>query len=195
MSKQAFDLMKVRVYVSGTVNNDKSGGFSALMIAGSGDMQVRRTISGYGENTTITRMQLKAVESALISIKNRQEAKLLKNPSADIVKPILEFYTNNAQVSAGLNKHIFNWAKSDWKTKKGAILQHADLWESIYVMLDKYVMAHKVLLNKVDETNDDMLSTIRQSLLLADKTSSYALAKHVELNEESIINGNTSVTH
>lgn len=188
MSKVLFDLMRVRIYISGTVrDNGAVGGFSALMVSETEGFQHRRTLSGFGTNTSVTRMQLKAIESALISIKAKQDEKLSKNPNTEITKPIVEFYTTNAQVSAGLNRNVYQWSKNDWLTQKGEYLQHCDLYQNIFYLLENHVMSHRVNLQKLDDTSEELVNMVKHSLFMADNTAKHSMNKKVSISEESFV--------
>lgn len=191
MSKAQFDLMRVKVFLSGTLSQDKSkGGFTALLVTNTGETEARRTLTGHGFDTTVTRMQLKAVEASLLAFKMKQEAYVKKHPSDKPTLPIVEFITSNVQVSSGLNKHIHEWTKRDWTTKTGEVLQHADLWKGIYELLSNHVMSFNASLMKRDEETGDLNSAINEAYLtfsnIADTTSYYACVKSAVIDERSI---------
>lgn len=129
MSKESFDKMRVEMWVSGTVNKDKFGGYCAHLLSHIGGSNYSKTLAGYGVNSTVTRMTLKAVLEGL---------KLIKN------KCFIHIYTGIPQVSVGLNKHIHVWAKNDFKRKNGGDLEHEDLWRQIHDLLETKVFSYKV---------------------------------------------------
>ncbi|WP_090646153.1 RNase H family protein [Paenibacillus sp. UNC496MF] len=127
--KLGFDKLRVEMWVSGTAGEDGAGGYCAHLHSVLDGQKYTKTIAGFGNGVTPTRMTLKAVLEGLKQIKN---------------KCFIHIYTGIPQVSAGMNKHIHRWAKKDFKGASGQDLQHEDLWRQIHFLLEERVMSYKV---------------------------------------------------
>lgn len=148
MSKKEFDKLRIDMWVSGSCDKNGNGGFATLMQSIILGKEITKTFGGYAKDTTITRMTLRAVLSGL---------KAIKKPS------IIHVYTTCAQVSAGMNKHMYTWAKNEWKTKAGTIVQHADLWQEIYEQVSLKAIGIKVHYQKSSPNQDNNMRVIHRS--------------------------------
>ncbi|MDR5047784.1 MULTISPECIES: RNase H family protein [Bacillus cereus group] len=168
MSKSQFDKMKVDLWVSGSVDQEKNGGWCSYLHSCINGQDYTKKIGGYAKDTTATRMTLNAILSAL---------KLLKKD-----KPIIiHIYTSVAPVSAGLNKNMHKWASNNWLTSKGVYPQHLDLWQEIFDILtdSSRVIAFKVhLQNSANHQDHYRLHTISTSAeyLIKGKKDLYEVA-------------------
>lgn len=147
MSRQNFDKLRIDIWIHGTCDHQGNGGFACLLQSFIKGKRYSKMLGGYGTSSSITRMNLKALHTALQQI---------KNPS------ILHIYTNSPQVSAGVNKHMYQWAKKDWKTQKGELVRHADLWQDIYDILENMI-GHKVHYQKDSPNPENNMRIIHRS--------------------------------
>ncbi|WDI05194.1 hypothetical protein PUW25_25635 (plasmid) [Paenibacillus urinalis] len=127
--KKEFDSLRIEMWVSGTANTNKDGGYCVMLHSAMGGQHYKKTLGGYGKDTTVTRMTLKAVLEGLKEIKK---------------KAFVHIYTGIPQVSAGLNKLIHQWAKNDFKKANGDQLKHEDLWRQIHALLESKTISYKV---------------------------------------------------
>lgn len=148
MSRKEFDKLRIDMWVSGSCDKQGNGGFATLMQSVVLGKELTKTFAGYAKETTITRMTLRAVLAGL---------KAIKKPS------IIHIYTTCAQVSSGMNKHMYQWAKKDWKTKSGDLVQHADLWQEIYEQVAVKAIGIKVHYQKTSPNQDNNMRVIHRS--------------------------------
>jgi ribonuclease HI len=161
LSKLEFDKLRIDLWVSGTADKEGNGGYCALLYCNMLGRPYIKTLGGYGSNTTVTRMTLKAVIAGLRAIKQ---------------KAFIHIYTQIPQVSSGLNKYIYEWSKNNWKRKDGGELQHADLWQEIYDLLQQKSLHYKVHYQKESPNPDYNLVVIHRS-------SEYAMRAKKTLKE------------
>lgn len=168
MTKADFDRMKINLWVYGSIDQEDNGGWCSHLHCCIEGNHYTKTIGGYAKNTTPTRMTLQAIVTGLKQLKKK--------------KPVfIHIYTSVVQVSTGLNKHMYNWAKKNWTTTRGQSPQHLDLWQQIYDILENpdYVISYKVhLQNQTENENRDRLFTIQTSAeyLLKGKKDLYEVA-------------------
>jgi ribonuclease HI len=158
MTKLEFDKMRVDMWVSGTASEDGAGGYCAHLHSVLLGRHYTKTVAGYGVGVTPTRMTLKAVLEGL---------KLIRN------KSFIHIYTGIPQVSVGLNKHIHNWVKKDFKRANGDDLQHEDLWRQIYHLLQEKSFSYKVHYLGESPKPDNNLMVIHTASQYAQKAKKY----------------------
>lgn len=142
MSKSQFDKMKVNLWTSGTTDQEHNGGWCSLLHCCIQGQHYTKTIGGYAKGTTTTRMTLQAVLNGLTQLKED--------------KPVfVHIYTSVVQASAGMNKHMYKWAKNGWRTTKGEPPQHLDLWQQIYFILtdSTRILGYRVHLQNQDNSD------------------------------------------
>ena len=109
------------------------GGWGAILMY----EEIYKEISGYEENTTNNKMELKAVIEAL---------KLVKYPCE------IEIYSDSAYVvNAFNNGWIYNWMKNNWKTAGKDPVKNKELWQELYNL----TKTHKVEFIKVKGHSDN----------------------------------------
>lgn len=122
-------MKEVVIYTDGACSgNPGPGGWGAVLLAG----PHCKEISGFEEQTTNQRMELKAIIEAL---------KALKVSGWDIT-----VYTDSAYVvNAFEQKWIDSWLKNDWKNSRKEPVANRDLWmELLQVMGKNRVQIKKV---------------------------------------------------
>ncbi|MEB2276945.1 hypothetical protein LAV82_23285 [Bacillus sp. ILBB4] len=153
MSKTQFDKMKVNLWVSGTTDQKKNGGWCAHLHCFINGKDYTKTIGGYASRTTLTRMSLLAVYHGLSQLRKD--------------KPVfVHIYTSVVQVSTGLNRNMWKWAQQGWLTTKNEHPKHVDLWQQIYGILsdNNRVLSYKVhLQNQASGDQPYRLLTINNS--------------------------------
>lgn len=166
MSKKMFDRLKVEMWIGATANREGDGGWAVHLHSCILGRHFTKTKAGYGTNTTVTRMALKAAVEGV---------SMLKSPV------FLEIYTNIPQLSSGINKHIYEWERNEFKRKDGKNLKHEDLWRQLFELLagpNKKVLHYKALYKKE--------SPIPYNRILVTHTASqYAMKAKQELYEVS----------
>ncbi len=114
---------KIRIYTDGACsNNPGPGGWGAIILLPEG----KEEVSGYEEETTNNRMELKAVISAL------KVALMLDYKRIDV-------YSDSAYVvNAVKQKWIRKWEFNGWKTTSKQDVKNRDLWETLSKLLKKH---------------------------------------------------------
>jgi ribonuclease HI len=112
---------KVYLYTDGACSgNPGVGGWGALLKY----KDVSKELSGFEEETTNNRMELRAVIEGL---------KALKRPCE------VEITTDSSYVKNGIEKWVANWKKNGWKTSNKKPVKNVDLWQ----VLDEACSFHK----------------------------------------------------
>lgn len=126
-------MTKVKIYTDGACSgNPGPGGWGAVLIYGNNIKE----ISGFEDNTTNNRMELKAVIFALSSLKRECD---------------VEVYTDSNYVKEGMSNWIHNWKRNNWRNSNNKEVKNADLW----LELDKITSTHKVTWHWVKAHNGD----------------------------------------
>jgi ribonuclease HI len=168
MSKSQFDKMKINLWVAGSTDQESNGGWCSHLHCCIKGQHYTKTIGGYAKGTTVTRMSLQGVLNGLLQLKKEKPV-------------IVHIYTSVVQLSAGLNKNMYKWAKCGWLTTKGEPPQHLDLWKQIYAILtdNSRVLAYQVhLQNMTTSDQPHRLLAIHSSAeyLLKGKKDLYEVA-------------------
>jgi len=144
MSKAEFDKLKVNLWVAGSVDKQKNGGWCANLHCNIGGTDYTKLVGGYAKETTATRMALHSLLAGLQTLKQDRSI-------------FLDIYTSINQLSTGLNKNMYEWEKRGWLTTKGKPPEHLDLWQQIYAILkDKSrVMSYTVHLKNEDSVDQE----------------------------------------
>ncbi|MDC3181116.1 ribonuclease HI [Gammaproteobacteria bacterium] len=113
---------KVKIYTDGACSmNPGPGGWAALLVYG----EREKMISGYEDNTTNNRMELRAAIEALGALKGRQQVAL---------------WTDSTYVKQGITTWIIGWKQKGWKNAQKKPIKNQDLW----VELDALQQKHQV---------------------------------------------------
>ena len=100
----------VRVFTDGSaIGNPGPGGWGAVVIAGKN----HREMCGAYPRTNISEMELLAAVEALRSI-----------PAGSRV----ELYSDSELLILGMRGFVFRWQGQGWRNRRGAAIQHRDLW-------------------------------------------------------------------
>ncbi len=114
-------MKRVEIFTDGACSgNPGAGGWGAILRYN----QVEKELSGGEPETTNNRMELTAVISALSA---------LKEPCN------ITLYTDSRYVMDGIEKWIWTWKKSDWKTaNKKAPVKNVELWQKLDELTSKH---------------------------------------------------------
>lgn len=114
-------MKEVVIYTDGACSgNPGPGGWGAVLLAG----PHRKELSGYEEQTTNQRMELKAIIEAL---------RALKVSGWDIT-----VYTDSAYVvNAFEQRWIDNWLKNGWQNSRKEPVANRDLWMELLQAMEK----------------------------------------------------------
>lgn len=148
MTQEDFRRLRIDMWVSGTADKEKDGGYCTLMQCTVKGRVVTKTLAGYGSDVTVTRMTLRAVVEGLKSLKQ---------------KAIVHIYTQIPQVSAGINKNMYTWANNDWRKNNNEKVRHADLWSQVHFLVKEKTIGIKVHYQKESPNPDANLYVIHQS--------------------------------
>jgi len=107
-------MKKIEIYTDGACSgNPGPGGYGAVLMY----KENKRELSGFEEETTNNRMELKAAVEAL---------NLLKEPCE------VNLYSDSAYlVNAFTQGWIYGWLKNGWRTSKKEEVKNIDLWQEI----------------------------------------------------------------
>jgi len=127
-------MKKVTIYTDGACSgNPGDGGWAAILKYG----EHEKVISGFEENTTNNRMELKAAIEAL---------KCLKEPCE------VELYSDSAYLVNGFSKGwIYNWKLNGWLNADDDEVKNVDLWKE----LDMLSGIHRITWIKVKGHSDN----------------------------------------
>lgn len=102
-----------RIYTDGSsIGNPGPGGWGAVIV----QRNERREMSGAFPWTDISEMELLAAVEALRSI--RAGARI-------------ELYSDSELLIHGMRGFVFRWRDQGWRNRRGAALQHLDLWTQL----------------------------------------------------------------
>jgi ribonuclease HI len=100
----------IRIFTDGSaIGNPGPGGWGAVVIDG----KKRREMSGANPWTNISEMELLAAVEALRSITRGSR---------------IELYSDSELLIHGMRGFVFRWQSQGWRNRRGAALQHRDLW-------------------------------------------------------------------
>jgi ribonuclease HI len=100
----------IRIFTDGSaIGNPGPGGWGAVVIEGKN----RREMSGAYPWTNISEMELLAAVEALGSIPTGSRVKL---------------YSDSELLIHGMRGFVFRWQSQGWRNRRGAAIQHRDLW-------------------------------------------------------------------
>lgn len=129
-------LPKVDLYTDGACSQNGTwiGGYGAVLIYG----DIIKEISGFEENTTNNKMELKAVIEGLKALKKKVDVTI---------------YTDSAYVyNAFQNNWIATWQKNGWKTSQNSPVSNKELWLELIQLCAK----HQVSWQKVKGHADNV---------------------------------------
>lgn len=114
-------MKEVIIYTDGACSgNPGPGGWGAVMLSGSH----RKELSGYEDETTNQRMELKAVIEALKSLK--------------VSGWSITVHTDSAYVVNAFQQHwIEGWLKNGWKNSRKEPVSNQDLWRELLELMDR----------------------------------------------------------
>jgi ribonuclease HI len=100
----------VRIFTDGSaIGNPGPGGWGAVVIEG----RKLREMSGAFPWTNISEMELLAAVEALRSISRGSR---------------IELYSDSELLIHGMRGFVLRWQSQGWRNRRGAALQHRDLW-------------------------------------------------------------------
>lgn len=126
-------IKKVEFYVTGVADRHKDGGWCSILNSEIEGKDYTKRMAGYGKQTTDTRMTLIAFLSALKQLKFKKD-----------VFYFVTLYTSSVQLSQALNVNLENWKKTNFNTKQGELVKHADLYKEISDFLDTHMLSVQV---------------------------------------------------
>mgnify|MGYP004527664829 CR=1 FL=1 len=119
--------MKIRIFTDGACSKNPGPGGWAVVFNTVNDCS---TFSGYENETTNNRMELKAVIEAFRKIMGKEAGH--KKPHHEY-----EIYSDSAYVVNSINSGwIDKWQQNNWKTTKNDDVKNRDLWEELADLRD-----------------------------------------------------------
>ena len=127
-------MRKVNIYTDGACSgNPGIGGYCAILMCDG----VEKVVSGYEENTTNNRMELRAVIEGLKCLK---------------FKCIVNVYSDSQYIVDAFNlKWINSWQENGWRNSNKKDVKNLDLWQELL----NYVNKHQVAFIKVKGHSDN----------------------------------------
>jgi len=105
--------MTVKIFTDGACQgNPGPGGWGVLLRFG----EVEKELSGFEDNTTNNRMELRAAIEGLRALKKSVP---------------VEVYTDSTYVRDGITTWMAGWKKNGWKTASKKPVKNQDLWEEL----------------------------------------------------------------
>lgn len=137
----------VQIYTDGACSgNPGPGGWAAILRFG----DISKEISGYEEDTTNNRMELRAALEAL---------KLLKVPCK------VDLHSDSSYLVNAFNQGwLRNWQRNGWKNAAGQAVSNPDLWKALLEMND----LHTIRWIKVKGHADDPLNNRCDEMAVAE---------------------------
>ncbi len=138
------NLPKVDLYTDGACSQNGTwiGGYGAVLIYG----DITKEISGYEENTTNNKMELKAVIEGLKALKKK----------ADVT-----IFTDSAYIYNAFTKNwINNWQANGWINSQNEPVSNQELWKELIELREK----HNVSWQKVKGHADNKYNNLCDKL-------------------------------
>lgn len=109
--------MKVEIFTDGGCHgNPGPGAWAALLVYKTQEKE----ISGFENNTTNNRMEMKAAIEALKTLK----------------KPVpIRLSTDSTYLKDGITKWIHSWKSNNWKTSQKKEVKNQDLWQELDALI------------------------------------------------------------
>ena len=102
-----------RIFTDGSaIGNPGPGGWGVVVIQG----KKRWELSGAHPWTTISEMELVAAVQALRSVEGRAR---------------IELHSDSEYLIYGMRAFVFRWQRQGWRNRRGAELQHRELWAEL----------------------------------------------------------------
>ena len=102
-----------RIFTDGSaIGNPGPGGWGFVVIQG----KERWEMSGAHRWTTISEMELVAAVQALRSVEGRAR---------------IELHSDSEYLIYGMRSFVFHWQRQGWRNRRGAELQHRELWAEL----------------------------------------------------------------
>jgi ribonuclease HI len=151
-------MKKVSIYTDGACSgNPGMGGWAAILKYG----EHEKVITGFEDETTNNRMELKAAIEAL---------KALKEPC------MVELYSDSSYLVNGFEKNwIDSWKANGWKNKSKDEVKNLEMWKELDHLREK----HQIKLIKVKGHSDNEYNN------RCDKMATDEIKKHKESNGQT----------
>ena len=102
-----------RIFTDGSaIGNTGPGGWGVVVIQG----KERWEMSGAHPWTTISEMELVAAVQALLSVEGRAR---------------IELHSDSEYLIYGMRAFVSRWQRQGWRNRRGAQLQHRELWTEL----------------------------------------------------------------
>lgn len=113
------DLPLVKIYTDGgCIPNPGKGAWAVILTYGDKE----KVITGFENDTTNNRMELRAAIEGLKALKKRCKVVI---------------YTDSEYLKKGMTEWIKDWVKNGWKTSKGTV-KNKDLWDELVELVRKH---------------------------------------------------------
>jgi len=102
----------------GCIPNPGRGAWAVILVYGDKE----KILTGYDENTTNNRMELKAAIEGLKALKKRCKVVI---------------YTDSEYLKKGMSEWLKSWVEKGWKTNSGTV-KNIDLWNELAELVEKH---------------------------------------------------------
>ncbi|MEZ4472254.1 MAG: ribonuclease HI [bacterium] len=124
--------------------NPGPGGWGAVLAFG----DARREICGGEAQTTNNRMEMQAAVEALAA---------LKRPCR------VELYTDSAYLQRGITQWSAGWIANGWRTKSGAPVKNADLWQRLLALAAGHEVAWRWVKGHAGHAENERADTLARA--------------------------------
>lgn len=141
----------VEVYTDGScMGNPGPGGWGAVFLYNN----QRSIISGYEEQTTNNRMELKAAIEAISVL-----PKYIN----------IHIYTDSGYVKNGITVWVHSWVKNKWRTTDNRKVKNQDLWELLYELNENRSITWHWVKGHSNCINNENADFVARSAILRNK--------------------------
>lgn len=146
-------MSKIIIYCDGAcLGNPGPGGYAALLMLAD-NPATERVVSGFENQTTNNRMELKAAIEGLNALKKKCHVTV---------------FSDSQYVVKGMNEWIKNWQKRGFKNARNHEIANADLWQELLKASEPHqVFWRWVRGHSGNELNDRVDEIAREQALLA----------------------------
>lgn len=139
------------IYTDGGANRRGEGGWAYVIVDKLNPSVVIKEDSGYVEETTSNRMELRAAIEALN----------VGLPDSSM----LDIYTDSEYLQKGAYSWVHYWIASDWHTKAGRPVENVKLWKELYnLMKGRAISWHWVRGHSGNRLNEHCDRMVREAI-------------------------------
>ncbi len=152
-------MQNVTIFTDGACSgNPGKGGWAALLRCAT----IEKTIYGNDQHTTNNRMELIAVIQGLLALK--RSCKVL-------------VVTDSQYVCKNAENFLDTWIKNNWKNSSGKSILNVDLWQELYILLQKHVVSWQWVKGHKGHKENEIVDTLARKAINLPIVEEYKLKK------------------